>query len=286
MNTLAMQIEESMLTGESKNTSKAIEKVNIEDAEITKKRNMLFSGTLVSKGKGIGIVTATAMNTEMGKIQAQMEEAAGEAEDTPLKLKIKEFGDQLAKIIGILCILIWVVNFPNFYDPAYASPIIGALAYFKIAVALAVAAIPEGLPAVITTCLALGTRKMAKKNAIVRKLPSVETLGCTTVICSDKTGTLTTNEMVVRKFAIFGQKLKDDIVIAKIEGVSYKPVGKISICETENSFTKYKNLYRFIECCAFNNESKIRKSKDDASRVDRSGLPTEAALRVMAEKFG
>lgn len=219
---------------------------------------------------------SVGMNTEIGKIQQDLNE---EEEVSPLKKRLDEFGETLAKAIGIICILVWVINFRNFSDPVHGGFILGCLYYFKVAVALAVAAIPEGLPAVITTCLALGTRRMAKENAIVRKLMSVETLGCTSVICSDKTGTLTTNEMVVKEFFIL-KNGSSDIDNHKVTGISYQPDGEISDF-SDGVLNKNKGLRQFFESMTLNNDSRLLRSD---GRITRSGLPTEAALKVLVEK--
>jgi len=206
LNSISLLVEEAPLTGESVSVSKICDVMKSTDEDILQdQRNMLFSSTIVSYGSATGVVVFTGMKTAIGRVQKAVSEAAEEEEDTPLKKKLDDFGEKLSYLISAVCLLVWVMNYNNFYDEIHGSFVKGCIYYFKIAIALAVAAIPEGLPAVITTCLALGTRKMAANNAIVRRLPSVETLGCTTVICSDKTGTLTKNEMVAVKFGVIDQ---------------------------------------------------------------------------------
>jgi len=272
LKTTTIRIEQSQLTGESESVMKDVAPVYEKDCVIQGKTNMLFSSTTVSNGSCVGIAVATGMESEVGIIQSAVKEAAEDEEQTPLQQKLDEFGNTLAKMIMIICILVWIINYKHFFDPIHGSVLRGCIYYFKIAVALAVAAIPEGLPTVITMCLALGTRQMAKRHCIVRKLPSVETLGCTTVICSDKTGTLTTNEMCVVKLAMpdKGCAMKSYVV----EGHTYTPVGKVNGLEKVDwkSQEAIKTLCKTGVLC---NESRLLVN--DEGRIVRNGEPTEAA---------
>ena len=196
---------------------------------------MIFSSTIVSSGSAIGVVCYTGMNTAIGNVHSEVLAAGKDESKTPLEEKVDNFGELLAKVIFVICGLVWAMNYSKFFDPIHGSAFKGCIYYFKIAVALAVAAIPEGLPAVITTCLALGTRKMSANNCLVRRLPSVETLGCTSVICSDKTGTLTKNEMCAVQFGLVGSSA-DEFVQFKVEEKSYSPERKIDGM-TDEKFT-------------------------------------------------
>lgn len=219
---------------------------------------MLFSSTIITNGVALGVVAYTGMNTAIGRVHKEVQLAKEDEEDTPLKQKIDQFGDMLAKVISVICLLVWVMNYNKFFDPIHGSVVKGCIYYFKIAIALAVAAIPEGLPAVITTCLSLGTRKMAVNNCIVRKLPSVETLGCTSVICSDKTGTLTKNQMQAIKFGVLkGGVGSNDIIVHQVGGSSYSPEGRVIEKFDEQTF-KSSPSYKFMAVgCSMNNRARL-----------------------------
>ncbi|XP_051134304.1 calcium-transporting ATPase 4, endoplasmic reticulum-type-like [Andrographis paniculata] len=283
-----LRVEQGSLTGESEAVSKTTKPVD-EDVEIQGKKCMVFAGTTVVNGNCICLVTQTGMNTEIGQVHMQIHEAAQGDDDTPLKKKLNEFGEVLTAIIGTICTLVWLINVKYFlsWDIVNGWPTNFKFSfekctyYFEIAVALAVAAIPEGLPAVITTCLALGTRKMAAKNALVRKLPSVETLGCTTVICSDKTGTLTTNQMAVSKLVAMGSEATV-VRSFNVHGTNYDPFeGKI---ENWLMGKLDSNLQMIAKIAAICNDADVEKA--GTGRYVANGMPTEAALKVMVEKMG
>lgn len=287
LKTSTLRVEQSSLTGESMPVIKSTNPVFTEDCELQAKECMVFSGTTIVNGSCVCIVVSTGMNTEIGKIQTQIHEASLEESDTPLKKKLDEFGEKLTSVIGLACLVVWIINYKNFltwdvidgWPTNFRFSFEKCTYYFKIAVALAVAAIPEGLPAVITTCLALGTRKMAQKNAIVRKLPSVETLGCTTVICSDKTGTLTTNQMSVSEFVTLGGKITTSRVF-HVEGTTYNP--KDGGIVDWNYYNMDANLQALAEICSVCNDAGVFCN---GLLFRASGLPTEAALKVCIVPF-
>ncbi|KAB5520269.1 hypothetical protein DKX38_024588 [Salix brachista] len=282
-----LRVEQGSLTGESEAVSKTVKAV-AEDTDIQGKKCMVFAGTTVVNGNCICLVMETGMNTEIGKVHSQIHEAAQNEEDTPLKKKLNEFGEVLTMLIGIICAVVWLINVKYFLTWEYVDgwpknfkfSFEKCTYYFEIAVALAVAAIPEGLPAVITTCLALGTRKMAQKNALVRKLPSVETLGCTTVICSDKTGTLTTNQMAVSKLVAMGSRA-GTLRAFNVEGTTYSPFdGEIKDWPVGRMDSNLQMIAKIAAVC---NDADVEQS---GNHYVAGGMPTEAALKVMVEKMG
>ncbi|KAL5988262.1 Calcium-transporting ATPase 3, endoplasmic reticulum-type [Asimina triloba] len=278
---------------ESCSVAKELESTSSTNAVYQDKTTILFSrivglhqGTVVVAGRARAIVVGVGSNTAMGSIRDAILKTEDEA--TPLKKKLDEFGTFLAKVIAGICVLVWVVNIGHFRDPAHGGFLRGAIHYFKIAVALAVAAIPEGLPAVVTTCLALGTKRMARMNAIVRSLPSVETLGCTTVICSDKTGTITTNMMSVSKICVVHSPHHSTITAEySVSGTTYAPEGTLFDLEgNQVDFpAQFPALLHISMCSALCNESTLQYNPDKVS-YDKIGESTEVALRVLAEKVG
>lgn len=281
----AFSVDQAVLTGESESVSKdesAI--VSDEKAVLQDQVNILFSGTSVVVGRATAVVVLTGTETAIGDIHESI--TAQISEPTPLKQKLNDFGDSLAKVITVICILVWLINIPHFNDPSHGTWTKGAIYYLKIAVSLGVAAIPEGLAVVITTCLALGTRKMATKNAVVRSLPSVETLGSCSVICSDKTGTLTTNQMSVNKVVHLNES-GTDLVELDVEGSTFAPKGTIkSKGEVARDLPRLSATIRqMTEVAALCNDSKLAYDAKTGT-YSNVGEPTEGALRVLVEKLG
>ena len=242
-----LKAQESSLTGESVPVEKNIEKIENNEVGIGDRVNMLFSSSLVTYGRGKGIVVETGMTTEVGKIAGMINDV--EKQETPLQTKLNKLGKTLGIVALAICVFIFIVGLIQGKEP---------IGMFMTAVSLAVAAIPEGLAAVSTIVLAIGVQKMVKKNAIVKRLPAVETLGSATVICSDKTGTLTQNKMTVKK--IFWNDAIRDLD---------------NIGENEIDEESKKLVYANMLC----NDTKI------SNEGELTGDPTETALVDMAFKL-
>jgi Ca2+ transporting ATPase len=280
----SFRVDQAVLTGESESVSKDTRIIKDEQAVKQDQTNILFSGTSVVNGHATAIVVLTGASTAIGGIHESITSQI--SEPTPLKQKLNDFGDMLAKVITVICVLVWVINFEHFNDPAHGGWAKGAIYYLKIAVSLGVAAIPEGLAVVITTCLALGTRKMAAKNAVVRSLPSVETLGSCSVICSDKTGTLTTNQMSVEKL-VYLNASGGDLEEVDVEGTTFAPEGNLSRNGKvlQNLAVTSSTVRQMAEVMALCNGATLAHDAKSGT-FSCIGEPTEGALRVLVEKIG
>lgn len=260
-----LSVIEASLTGESTPVSKTEELITGEK-QLPDQKNMVFSGTAIASGRGLGIVVATGDKTEIGKIAGLVSEA--EEDETPIQKRLDQIGRVIGYIVIGICICVFI--FIMFFAEEFTSqPVFQRVIHSFIAsVALAVAAIPEGLPAVVTIALALGTQRMLKKNALVRKLNSIETLGSTDVICSDKTGTLTKGEMTVTDFYFDGNQYQ-------ISGTGYETKGEV----TQNS--KVQEAMPFSLLFEIGRECNNAKFTDSSNF---SGDPTEVALLISAIK--
>ncbi|PFE05931.1 calcium-translocating P-type ATPase, SERCA-type [Bacillus cereus] len=261
----SLYIEESALTGESVPVQKKVEALQGENVAIGDQRNMAFMGTMITRGSGIGVVVGTGMNTAMGQIANMLQNA--EQMETPLQRRLEQLGKILivvALILTTLVVLAGVYQGNEVYH------------MFLAGVSLAVAAIPEGLPAIVTVALSLGVQRMIKKRAIVRKLPAVETLGCASVICSDKTGTMTQNKMMVTHMWSGGETWY-------VTGQGYEPTGSFMKDEQKINPTSTRSLYQLLTFgCLCNNASIVKKKKTYVL----DGDPTEGALVAAAMKAG
>ena len=273
-------INEVILTGEPEPAQKGLEPVS-EDASPGDRVCVAYKGTPLERGSFIGIAYAVGEKTQMGYIEKTVQE--DEETLTPLQENLNVFSKYISFGILIICAITWVANIGKFKEAGHGSWIKGALMFFKIAISLAVAAIPEGLPAVVTMTLSLGVNRMADEKAIVTKLPAVETLGCTSVICSDKTGTLTTNNMVVQVFATVadGKASVFDVV-----GMGYNPDGvlKANGAEVTNMY-EHKGAMKSAFVATLANDAEVVYDEKKQTYI-RKGEPTETAFKVLAEKIG
>lgn len=269
---IELKANEAILTGESAPVNKDVAPVK-DEAPISERRNTLFTATHVVYGRGKAVVTTTGMNTEFGKIAEMVQTAEEEA--TPLQKKLDKFAGKIAKVVVAVCVLIFALEAFDVVASGVFN-IEGFIQAFMSSISLAISAVPEGLPAIVTVALALGAREFAKRNALVRKLSSAESLGAVTVICSDKTGTITKGEMTVRQLYVNGKFLE-------VTGVGYEPKGE---CKIDGCTVKLDSAVELLlRIGALCNNAQLRK-KDASNAWEIFGDPTEGALIVAAEKTG
>ena len=278
----SLKIEESALTGESVPVEKSNETLQDDDVALGDRINMAFSNTNVTYGRGEGVVVTTGMNTEVGKIATMLNNA--DETDTPLKKNLNQLGKTLTIMILAICVIVFVVGM---FTKQGTEPMDKLMIdMFLVAVSLAVAAIPEGLPAIVTIILALGTQTMAKHKAIVRKLPAVETLGATDIICSDKTGTLTQNRMTVEKVYYQGtlhddsDEIKEDnpalLSMVLANDTKIENGGDLLGDPTETALIQY----------AFDKSIDVEKMLDKYKRVQEVPFDSERKLMSTVNKYG
>jgi Ca2+-transporting ATPase len=260
-----LKIEEASLTGESVPVEKDAKAKIAGPVGIGDRHNMCFSSTIVTYGRGKGVVTSTGPNTEIGSIAVKIQ-TYGE-EETPLQIKLNQLGKVLGTLTIAICIMVFIVGMHQKRH---------ALTMLLTSISLAVAAIPEGLPAIVTIVLAIGMNRMAGKNAIVKKLLAVETLGATSVICSDKTGTLTQNEMTVVKAYVDGKVLD-------VEGTGYEPKGNVRHMGRIIGINSLPDLRNLVSIATLANDARL----DNSTGIYKiMGDPTEGAILTFAGKLG
>ncbi len=264
-----LQVEEAALTGESVPVEKHIQPLPIDDLPVGDRKNMVYAGTAATYGRGRALVAATGMQTEFGKI-AQLLQTV-ETGKTPLQQNLDKVGTALARAAFVVVAIIVALGLMR------GQPFVEMLIF---GIALAVAVVPEALPAVVTISLAIGVQKMVKRNALIRRLPAVETLGSTSVICSDKTGTLTKDEMTVRKIFAAGQ-------LFKVSGAGYSPVGEFSV-NGNRSIAPTTGLQKLLIAATLASDTRLVRDTENESGSEWNikGDPTEGALVVAAAKAG
>ncbi len=267
---VGLAADEAALTGESYAVRKIKDPINVERPVTGDLKNMVFQGTSISAGKGRAIITSTGMETEFGKIAEMVQES--EKDLTPLQIDLEDLGKKLGVLIIFMVLVVLGAEVIRDTSDSFMEQLMAAIA-------LAVSAIPEGLPAVVTITLAIGVQRMVQQNAIVRKLPSVETLGSTTIICSDKTGTITKNEMTVKTLYTNGDFIG-------VSGVGYKRDGKFTRNQAECDPTSDSHVTKLIQIGQICSNTILQDTSSTNADWSIIGDPTEGAILVVAEKAG